>query len=188
MNKKLIIALAAVVVIAAGGFFAYTQMNKDDADTSNASTTNKTATDAKDSGVIPSGKNTLRNLLGLNNSIMCTYSDQESSGTVYIAGENRMRYNYTSTNPEHGDGSMIVVNDTVYVWQKDATEGMKMTQQSTFDNDDSTASDEVDDEGVDVNEEMDFKCDKWSVNNDVFTPPSNVNFMSLADAFAAPQQ
>lgn len=185
MNKKVLIGLVVVVLVAAGGWFAYSQSKEKD-DTQAKSNTD-TAENADDS-LFDSSANTLRGLLGFKNAV-CTYSDQESNGVIYIANEDRMRYNFTSTNPEEPAGSMIMSDGTQYIWEDATKEGFMMRYNPEDMRDEATESEATseDDESVDLDQEYNFNCEKWSVDQSVFTPPSDVTFADM-DALIKQQE
>ncbi len=187
MNKKVLIGVIVVILIAAGGWFAYSKSNeKDDAQ---ARTDANTAENSNDDSIFDSSANTLRGLLGFKNAV-CTYSDQEGSGTIYIANEDRMRYNFTSTNPEQPSGSMIMSDGTQYIWEDATKEGFTMRYNPNDARDEAAGSNATDqnEESVDLDQEYNFSCEKWSVDQSVFTPPSDVTFTDMEALLQQQQQ
>ncbi|MFZ2484568.1 MAG: hypothetical protein WAX80_02515 [Minisyncoccia bacterium] len=121
-------------------------------------------------------KGSLRSLLGGGKNMMCTFASAaggtNSSGTVYISSDGSMRGDFsTETSAGTQMSSMIVKNDTSYVWS--GTQGVKMNVAG----DSTTSSDTKSD--VDLDSQVDYKCANWSKDESKFSAPTSVNFLDV---------
>lgn len=177
-KKNIIIIVVAVTLLIAGGLVAYALMQKQ-SDSSNNNTNNNGSQDSN--GAMGEVSTNLQSLLTGPSNRVCTYSDQEGSGTVYVAGDDRLRVDYSSTDPEQPAGSMIMTKDKVYTWELGAQEGFTMPayEGSTDGNAGSGEYDFTEEDAVDVNKDYNFSCDNWSVDSSQFTPPASVEFNDI---------
>ena len=71
--------------------------------------------------------------------------------------------------------SMIVRDDTQYLWQPSTNQGTKMSIDAMLDqNSDGVARDNQASSGADANTPVDFTCSSWGVDDAMFTPPTNI--------------
>ncbi len=194
-NEGFIIPLIIIIValIGVGGGVAYYKHTKAkvavDQSTTNSTDvkgdTNVQATTAQEN----SRGQTLRALLGLGISKMCTFSDTTSagtnSGTVYISGKNmRMDGTMTSTAGVVTESHMIKADDTSYMWYtKDGkTQGVKMSMAmlDTTKTSVKTVAPTTPKPAVDLDAKVSYNCSNWSADNSKFTVPSNVTFIDMA--------
>ncbi len=176
MNKKLIILIAAIVIIA-GGAAAYFLLGdkKDDKTAANGQNQSSNATNDEAMSFTDS---TIGKLLGAGVARKCTYSDQSSSGTIYLTNNNRMRVDYTSTDPDEGNGGMIMTSNRQYIWDADSKEGITLAYDPAAA--EGNTSDESDsDQGVDMDQEYNFSCSVWIVSESMLTPPADINFVDM---------
>lgn len=130
-----------------------------------------------------SAATSLKNLLSLGKSQMCTYeyTNPESGsvkGVVYLSS-GKMRGDFTTTaNGKPYSGSMI--NDTkyVYTWSTAAKQGFK-TQitadiQKAMTGGSGSASNQQ--QSIDTSAKYDYKCSNWSTDASKFTPPGDIKF------------
>lgn len=129
-----------------------------------------------------SAMNSLKDLLALNKSQMCTYeySDPEGGsvkGVVYISG-GKTRGDFTTTaNGKPTSGSMINDSKYVYTWSPDTKQGFKMEiTEEMMKIGESTGSASSQKQSIDSNAKYDYKCSNWSADNSKFTPPTDIKF------------
>ncbi|MDP2632966.1 MAG: hypothetical protein Q8P25_04580 [Candidatus Curtissbacteria bacterium] len=176
MNKKIILIIAALlVVVGVGGFYAMQKSSK----TSNDQTTSVNT--GSNSETI---QGTLKNLLSGGKSQQCTYSNTQDSasveGTIYIA-DGKMRGDYkTTSNGTTTSGHMIVDSAFSYIWTDD-NQGFKYpipAEQPSASGPSGNA--QINQENApDLNQSFNYSCKGWNAENSVFTPPSSVNFQTF---------
>lgn len=169
MNSKVIIAIVTAVIIIGGGIALYmaNSSNTEQSQTKKTETTNETET-------------SLSALLEKSEPRKCTYSGEvksgEYSGTAYFSSDKQMRNDYESTtNGKTRSGSMIITGDTQYFWNAETKKGFKTAIKA----DDSQQTNTEENDSVDTNAKFTFKCSDWSVDDTMFTPPSDVNIQDL---------
>jgi len=139
----------------------------------------QTSTPAKTENAATSGS--LKSLLsgGKNQTCQVSYtvSGQTVAGTVYVAGGNKMRGDFTLTgaNNVNMDSHMIVDAGWGYFWTSASPAGTKMKIEGTS----PTPAAGSASQGADLNREMEYKCSDWSPDSSKFTPPSNIQFTDL---------
>jgi hypothetical protein len=169
MNNKVLGAIVAVIVIALVGYFAMANKGNEGQEANNQ---NNQAQNSNTDNDEPQ-KTSLKGLLS-SGSQQCTYSDAQSSGTVYTAN-GKARIDMSSvTNGVTTNSHAIVDNQTYYGWVDGQPSGFKFSiaQSSTG----SAGSNQ----NVDVDKQVDYDCDGWSVDNSKFNLPANVQFTDLS--------
>jgi hypothetical protein len=182
MNKKSIIAIvvAAVVAVAIGLVaFIWSQQSGNNANTGN-NDNGGSVNQSDDSWALGDVSASLESLFSGNVNRVCTYSDDETSGTMYVAGE-RLRVEYTSTHPDQSDGGMILKDGKVYSWDNESMQGVVMEQvKDGEDVDGNTSSGGIDeDSAFELNEDYNLNCKRWTVDQSKFNLPNNVEFHDL---------
>lgn len=178
MDKRIIIAIVGAVILIGGGGYYLTQKNAEPASTNQSEATKANGSSSESS----SAKGSISSFLGSSESKECNYSSNaggtQVTGTMYFAN-GQMRNNYTSTKDDKAqNGSMIVTTGAQYIWDNDSKKGMKFA----FDPDTPTSntSSGSASQSVDVNQEYDFTCKNWSVDNSYFSPPKDVTIQDLS--------
>jgi hypothetical protein len=178
-KKKVIIILVVAALLIAGGVIAYilTQQSNSNNNTSNGSSDQS----QNDSSTASEVSATLRSLFTGSDNRVCTYSDLESSGTVYSAGDDRLRVDYSSTDPTQPAGGMIMTSDKVYIWDIETQEGYIMPAYQGVAEGSEAADESVynDEEALDVDKDYNFSCSNWSVDSSTFTPPASIEFTDI---------
>ena len=120
-----------------------------------------------------SGPTSLKSLLALGFPQTCEFTrndkGEETSGIIYTDGK-QMRGDFDTI----GEGKtirshMIVDNETIYAWTEGDNVGIKMELNATPDGDRST-------QGVDVDEQLDYRCRTWPTDSSLFRLPDDVEF------------
>lgn len=178
VNKKLL-SVIAIIVLVGGGVAAYMLTRSGNEEGNN---TAPAVSSSQEESVLSEATTSIRSLFGRSNSQICTYSSGEDGGTVYIAGDQRMRIDFSSTNPENGSGSMIMTADKNYFWDDASKEGY-ITSNKPLEGDDQIAEDDEsileEDESLNMDEEYEFTCENWRVDANIFTPPADINFTDI---------
>jgi hypothetical protein len=121
-------------------------------------------------------KGSLRSLLGLGKNVMCTYGgngeDGTYSGTVYITSSGDMRGDFEARSYDGITNShMIVKGSTAYSWS--GNQGVKMNVKA-----DASASAQAK-SSVDLDSQVDYKCEDWTKDDSKFALPGSVNFLDI---------
>lgn len=121
----------------------------------------------------------LKDLIIRGTSQVCSFSDNETSGIIYINGE-RFREEVEI----QGDGDnkptkvyVIVMDNTFYTWDEGAKEGVSKSFdiKSVTEPDTETEGVEQSD-GPDLETPMNYNCKSWAYEKDKFELPKDVNF------------
>jgi hypothetical protein len=116
---------------------------------------------------------------------VCEYSltteGVEQKGTMYIAGEKKLRGDVTVNMPQTGEtvSHFIVDGETQYFWGDDQTDGMKMTVTAEDEARMKAQAEQSEQQSVDMDTKANLKCKKWSINAGMFAPPSGIKFQDL---------
>ena len=178
-KQTLLIAGAiAVVIVAAAGFFFL----KKPAQTPQESTTTQ-PTQPEESQT----KGSIKNLLAAGKNQTCTIkyptAEQVGEGTVYVSGKN-LRGDFTMTSEGKTIDSHMIQDETyMYSWSSLSPQGVKMKIAELEKVQASTTA-----ESVDLDQEADVNCSSWNVDNSMFTPPVNVNFVETPTTPTQTQQ
>lgn len=182
-TKTILIALAAAVVIGGGIWWFAGGKDDDSASQSGQETTNF------------SQASTINELLAQNENLMCTYSGTDdqgnaNSGTVYLA-DGRMSGNFSLRAPGEDAIASNLINDGQYQysWQEGEDEGVKISLEQITAN--QPAMDSQSDEpasSVDQDEDYNFECQEWSVDESRFSPPGDVDFIDYSQQIEDAQQ
>ena len=131
-------------------------------------------------GINAKAKGSFRSLLALGKNTMCSFTSVNegvtSSGTVYIAASGSMRGDFTSQMSSGTQtSSMILKDDYSYVWS--GSQGAKMNVASSASG--SASAGAQAEQSVDLDSQVDYDCQAWSVDQSKFSLPSGVNFLDI---------
>ncbi len=179
----LIIGVIIVLLLAGGGGYYY--MTQRASTTGAREVSDQTATEEQET----TGMMSLKDIMALGRSQRCTfeYSSPDTgktSGTSYISGKN-VRTDFTITDQENNttEGGMIMVDSTMYTWTTVDKKGVKMTITESLEAsiDEEVQNTEWENEYVNPDEKLDYKCSGWNEDPSVFAPPSDIEFMDLSE-------
>lgn len=178
MNNK-VMWVVGIIIIAAIALYLIMAKSK---------TGNEAAVNTAGNSAVKTGQNaatpatkasSLKDLLALGTSQKCTYSDNGSQGTFYVSG-GKSRGDFTSTVAGKSTGGhMIADGKTSYVWMDGEKQGFKMSLDASAQQQANAPASQS--QGVDVNKQMDYSCQAWSADNSMFTMPSGIEFVDLAE-------
>jgi hypothetical protein len=125
-------------------------------------------------------KGTTKALMATGKAQACTFTEDQETRTVdgkmYITTDGKMRGDFTETGKKNNNKTIqhIVIKDTtnVYVWSDLQTKGLKVALTSKY----VTAPSEG---SPDINKEMDFQCQPWTVDASMLETPKDMVFISL---------
>lgn len=173
---KWMIISFAVLLVGVGAFFVFNSL----ADES-----------SEDAGVESASENTSFNqLLASGENARCTYdytdeSGNRSYGTAYFSGDDRMYGDFTNVSAEGTTNQAYVVRngDIQYVWQAGSNEGFKTdVSQSTEETQTETS------QNLDPDQNYEFKCVSWTVDESLFELPNDVEFVDIAEQLQQVQE
>ena len=166
------ITLLIALIVLGGGYFLYS--SKESKVVNESLITNESP--EKDSLV----RTSVQELLANNRKTECVFNlddeERKISGKLYIDGV-KMRGDYTTSDPELGDveGSVIRDNRFLYVWGESLGEtGTKLRVEQ--------AAEDAIDNFVSTDEMIDFDCSFWFVNERLFVPPAEIEFIDISAA------
>lgn len=121
----------------------------------------------------------IQEILALGSSYQCTANIDGVEQTSYV--KNSMFY--TETQFEGQAAFAIVKDDCMWSWTEQETQGMTMCFEPDeidyeYEEDEPIGIWDQDDELLPTDEE--FYCQPATISDDLFTPPSNIEFMSLS--------
>lgn len=162
MNKTVIGAIA-VVVLAAGGWYFYSQ---------------KGATgSAMMAGNSPTQQMSMKELVALGKTEKCDFSEPQSktAATIYIA-DGKVRGDFTSQSPAGNvSGHMISDGTTVNTWMDGMTQGFKSSFAMTGQKSGTDSQ-----KGLDPEKKSDYKCESWSKDDSKFQLPAGITFTDVS--------
>lgn len=191
--QKILIGVAAVVIVG-GGIWYITSQSSNDQMTSETGGSALSESEQLDNKLVENtkitGSDSLANLFGFGENVRCEFSSvnvaegDRSSGTFYTDGERfRVEAMYTTS---EGVVTTNMINDGeyAYTWGKTPQGEMAIkapNMEVEGEADPSSLDFGPDDEEsyVDINERVEYDCDRWNVDSKVFIPPSDIEFMDM---------
>jgi uncharacterized protein YxeA len=183
MKKVLLIlvlgACALCLCISVGGYLLYQSGNfnslvQQGMQNANNNSTNEDNTDQSE---LAGPNSNYEDYLTSGAEVTCEWSDTSSTdnmmGSVYISN-GRMRQEYSS---DTQSGSILFVNDTVYIWSDQETTGVKYLVEDIVGELDSNSTSL--DGNFNFQEGYTFSCEEGSVSEAQFRVPSNIEFTDL---------
>jgi len=160
MNKKVLIAIAVLLVLGAGIFVI---KNKSTQNSSGQVTEKSTS------------PKTLKEIFGLGLAQKCTYG----TGVVYVS-DGKMRGDFKAPSESPSGGShMIVVGNTSYIWMDGSKTGFKNTFDLNATSPPSTSTEVESQEPVNLSQPEDYVCENWVVDSSLFDLPSGISFTDI---------
>ena len=179
--KKLLIPILGVLIVG-GGLWWWLGSGDDDS-------VSRTSTDTSSASQMAS----INELIAKGQDLMCTYSTvdeqgNDNSGTVYLSN-GRMSGDFTLTTPGQEPVNSHVINDGQYQysWQEGDEEGYKLSLDQS-DQQMADDSQEQGEDGVNQDQNFDFNCQNWNVDEGRFVPPSNINFIDFTSQVQQAQE
>lgn len=165
MNTRVVgILVALFVLLGIGGFYI---LGKNESKKTAVSTT-----PSKTSTIAP--KQNLAQILALGKNQKCdfSYTSEDkitTQGSVYLS-KDKMRADFTNKKAQKtSDFHVIRAGNTYYVWGTDFQTGIKMNLEG------SVMQSQLN-KYLDTNQDINYKCSPWLVENLKFVQPSNVKF------------
>ncbi len=168
MNKKLLLIVGAVLVVAVGAYLFLNKSSSPSSQTSNNPQSPEQLSNMVMSAFEGSG------------SIKCTFADENSQGTAYIKN-GMVRFESVGTDSAKPTNA-VMKNDTVWTWETGGTEGFMMKNISQYQNDpnvpeeNKVTADKVR-EQISQNE---ANCNKENISDSMFDTPADVVFADFS--------
>ncbi len=192
MNKIIITVVLGLIAATAVGFLYFRNVDTTMQGADEVALPTETVTPKADETM--KGKNSIMSLLKLGKSMECTFSFSSGGlrgeGTGFFDNGNaRVDSLYTSTSSAPTASYMITdaPSKMMYMWTLNdgVSQGVKMaipddTAPAT-DAPKTTPMPPVKDAGVTPETDVEYDCKPWSVDNSVFIPPSDVEFMDMTN-------
>lgn len=129
-------------------------------------------------------RGSLKSLLTVGKDQSCTFTSNQgkTKGTVFISGK-KMSGDFATTGADNKqvESRMILDDQYSYFWSSDAVEGTKMKLSNLEAiTPPPSASGQTQNQAVDINQDVEYQCSVWAVDNSKFIPPSNVTFMDVS--------
>jgi hypothetical protein len=188
MQKPILILVGLVIV--GGGVWYFTSSGSPTEEATTNTDTERTTEVAPETTEPEnlSGFGSLGNIMGFGDNVRCeftsTFEGQTSEGTLVTDSE-RFRLEATITDPESGTIMSNIINDGThtYTWgtSPEGAMAFKMANQefeaeTTTDFAPTAPSEQAQ---VDFEQQVEYDCNRWSVDNSAFVPPSDVEFMDM---------
>ncbi|MCU0678664.1 MAG: hypothetical protein MUF19_03745 [Candidatus Pacebacteria bacterium] len=191
---KNIIIIGALLLVAAGSWWAFSREADTEAVDSPAVSGNEiqlNTTAATDESEAVSGKGSLLSLLGMGKSQECSFvvrvDGMVQEGTAFYDGGNaRVDTLVSGVGTEAPIASYMIMDakaKTMYMWgSAQGDQGIKMTLPEADETAaaDTPTSGSVPAAGVTPDMDVDYNCKPWRVDGSVFVPPNDVEFMDMS--------
>ena len=191
MQNLIYIGIGLVVIGAAAWYFVQPTADTSDAVSDRGAAAVETDQEAvsqlSDSDL--TGMGSFVSLMGLGSSVRCEFTStsegQSTEGVFYTDGE-RFRVNAVAQ-AEMSTFDSNIINDGAftYVWgsSPEGAMAMKMSNETNTDVDVPEAAGysytQTQSEQFDVEKEVQYDCDWWDVDESLFVPPADIDFMDM---------
>lgn len=174
MTKQAILAIVVAIFILFGGVGAFLySRNKVNAPAPIAA--NQTASPTKNNT-----EGSIRDILAGGKTSKCTFNTTsetgETAGTIYVDRDMARGDFVITTDGKNTNTHMIKNADVYYLWGDTLKTGIKMTMNI---DEMSSKMKSADYSGFNPDQKVDYKCENWTKDETIFTPPSTVKFMSM---------
>ena len=180
---KIILVLILVAVLGGGGYFLY----KSQTQSQLAPGQSTSKTEDSDATSFTGG---IADLLRMGRDMQCDFSFADetmiTTGKVYVAnGGQKVRGDFDATPTGEATTTSSIIQDgkTAYYWSTAMEQGIKMEldlDKSAFDVDSYANTSSDTNPVANLEDDVDYSCKGWRVDNRMFTPPSNVEFMDFS--------
>ncbi len=187
VNKKYIIGIIVAVALVGGGAALFMMMNNNKSISQDGIATGAPTTNASNT----SEQTSLKDLLAKTSPTTCvvtsTSDTVDTTGVVYVAN-GKMRSDFTNimkSGPDAGEtqiAHMIVDSDAAYMWGSGEMKmGIKIAKKDVFDVVPSASGNSpANQAAIDINEKSDFHCEDWTVDQSLFTLPTDTQFQDMS--------
>lgn len=171
MNRKAVTAIVVILVLAVGMYGAYRVYKH----------FKRLSTPIAVQTTTPSSMANLKDLLANGTAQMCTFTEGDTHGTLYISG-GKVRDDFESTeNGKTVKSHIIDMNNTSYIWSDGQSTGIKSSFNPNASPLPTSGSLSAGSSGtLDANANMNYRCGAWTPDQSQFILPTGVTFSSFA--------
>ncbi len=184
MSKNVALALLAVIVLLVGAYFLLGEADTTSESTGSTENIEAAAQSTQSESTAERGVRSFMELVGLGQEMTCSFStdalDSEypSNGTVYM-GQGKMRLDSTSV-VDNTEMQYSMIDDGTYNYSWGSTaEGTFAIKMARVDITEQPPVDESAGEGFDYSQDVEYECEAGSINDSLFTPPADIEFMDM---------
>lgn len=170
MNKRVLTIVVVVLILLASGWYFMSSRKSPSPSTQSPTDT-----------LQESAATSLKDLIGKGTAQMCTFSKNDSDGTVYVSG-GKVREDFEVTIENQTVKSHVIIMDNAfYNWTDGQKTGIKMAFDPKATPPAVKSSDTAAGGGsFDADANLNYKCSAWIVDSTKFTLPTDVTFTSFA--------
>ena len=181
MSSKIVLVIIAVLIVGAVGWYVVSSGETTEETNVSAPSEEGNVTGAR------TGEGSLLALLAAGEALECTFTfmaeaGESGEGVGYFAGE-QMRVDSTYVIDGQTYLSYYIYSDErMYTWGEMPEGDFAITMPTDYDErmgGESTEWSEAADTPVDIDDEVMYDCQPWSVDASVFVPPTSVQFMDM---------
>lgn len=118
----------------------------------------------------------IKELIGQNVSLKCTYQTDGAKITTYIKGKNKIR---TAVETKEGVNESIFANNKVYWWDNKTKEGFAMSVDLIKTQQDKTRKIDDPEKQIEEMEKLKAQCVRENFSDSFFQPPADVKFQDF---------
>lgn len=173
MNRNILVTILVVIVIIAVGA-GYMFVN-------NSATSPSISEKQPEASIVTTTEKTsLKSFMSMTGTQKCNFNDpdSETSGEIYM-GEGQVRGDFVSKMGDKPVTSHMVNDGTdVYVWMDDQATGFKTSLKAMEEMSNQEGVTGVN-QTVDLNKQVDYKCESWTLDKTKFAVPVEVKFQDV---------
>ncbi len=173
MNTKVIVGVVAALIVIGGGTWYVMSQQAPEEGTPNEES-------AESGAPAKLGSGSIADLWGMTGTLQCDIKSTEESapftGTLYVSSGN-VRADIVATVPNMTKpvaSHMIRSGGFMYSWSDLIPQGVKIPDTAT-----QGAASGSTSQGVSANAKVSYTCKPWAADTSIFTPPTNVTFMTV---------
>lgn len=172
VNRRVGIIIGAIIILLIIAALGFMMMNK--SSILNPQDSTQQSIDSNATG----SQASIKSLLGAGKNVTCTvaYSENQSSGTIYVA-DKKFRGDFTITDAGGKQIESHMIQDGNYSYSWSGSQGAKMKLEALAT---PTPVPGATDQSADLDKKADIKCSAWGVDQSKFAVPADVQFTDLS--------
>ncbi|RJR15044.1 hypothetical protein C4579_03180 [Candidatus Microgenomates bacterium] len=172
MNKTVmaVVGIAVVGALAAGAYFMLKP-------SSTSPTGSNPLIPGQANNAAMGNSSSFRSLMNLVGNQRCTFSDDMGNSGVVYGSSGSVRGDFQGTTANNSiQTHMISDGNMMYLWFDGESSGFKGSLADIESMNAQTQGSTKSQKSVDLDKQVDYDCQGWTVDNSLFVPPSNVTF------------